>query len=157
MSEYQYYEFLALDRPLDSAAQEALRQVSSRARITTTGFAVHYDWGDLKANPTDLLARYFDLHVYVANWGSRVFMMRLPQDILDPKAVAAFEVDEALLEATRHDDHVILAVSLNEREAGDWNEGTGWMGALSPLRAAVLQGDLRMLYLVWLMQMGFEV
>jgi hypothetical protein len=30
------------------------------------------------------------------------------------------------------------------------------MSALSPLRAAVLQGDLRMLYLAWLMQLGFE-
>jgi hypothetical protein len=30
------------------------------------------------------------------------------------------------------------------------------MGALSPLRAAVLQGDLRMLYLVWLMLLDLE-
>jgi hypothetical protein len=51
MSEYQYYEFLALDRPLDHAAQDALRSISSRARITATSFINHYEWGDLKGDP----------------------------------------------------------------------------------------------------------
>lgn len=34
MSEYQYYEFQAVDRPLDRTTQDALRSISSRARIT---------------------------------------------------------------------------------------------------------------------------
>ena len=51
MSEYQYYEFQAIDRPLDKAAQEALRSISSRARITATSFTNHYEWGDLKGDP----------------------------------------------------------------------------------------------------------
>jgi hypothetical protein len=38
MSEYQYYEFQAIDRPLDPAAQQALRSISSRARFTATRF-----------------------------------------------------------------------------------------------------------------------
>lgn len=48
MSEYQYYEFQAIDRPLDRAAQEALQSISSRASITATSFANHYEWGDFK-------------------------------------------------------------------------------------------------------------
>jgi hypothetical protein len=48
MSEYQYYEFLAINRPLDRAAQDALRSISSRAQITPTSFINHYEWGDLK-------------------------------------------------------------------------------------------------------------
>jgi len=47
MSEYQYYEFQAIDRPLDHAAQD-----SSRARITATSFINHYEWGDLKGDGT---------------------------------------------------------------------------------------------------------
>ena len=72
MSEYQYYEFQAIDRPLDHAAQQALRKISSRARITSTSFTNHYEWGDLKGDPRtfmdnaeranrivhDLVARY---------------------------------------------------------------------------------------------------
>src|SRR5271157_1091256 len=49
MSEYQFYEFQAIDRPLDRAAQQALRSISSRARITATSFTNSYEWGDLKA------------------------------------------------------------------------------------------------------------
>jgi len=38
VSEYQYYEFLALDRPLTTAEQAEVRAPSTRARITATSF-----------------------------------------------------------------------------------------------------------------------
>ena len=59
MSEYQYYEFLAVDRPLNGAAQAELRAISSCARITSTSFVNSYDSGDLKADPLKLLERRF--------------------------------------------------------------------------------------------------
>src|SRR3546814_7435136 len=71
MSEYQYYEFQAIDRPLDQAAQEALRSISSRARITAASFTNHYEWGDLKGDPRAFMERWFDLHLYFANWYTR--------------------------------------------------------------------------------------
>lgn len=46
MSEYQYYEFRAVDRPLGRTEQGELRAISTRARITAAGFVNHYDWGD---------------------------------------------------------------------------------------------------------------
>ena len=55
VSEYQYYDFRALDRPLTRNEMAALRSVSTRAAITTTSFTNHYEWGDLKANPSKLL------------------------------------------------------------------------------------------------------
>src|SRR5687767_14427914 len=90
MSEYQYYEFLAIDRPLDRAAQEALRSISSRARITATGFTNHYNWGDLGGDPRGFMEQWFDLHLYVANWGSRRLMMRVPQQLVDRADVDPF-------------------------------------------------------------------
>jgi hypothetical protein len=78
MSEYQYYEFLAIDRPLDRTAQDALRSISSRARITATSFTNHYEWGDLKGDPRKFMERWFDLHLYLANWGTRRLMLRMP-------------------------------------------------------------------------------
>jgi hypothetical protein len=77
MSEYQYYEFQAIDRPLDRAAQEALRSISSRARITATSFTNHYEWGDLKGDPRKFMERWFDLHLYLANWSTRRLMLRV--------------------------------------------------------------------------------
>src|SRR3546814_16255345 len=75
MSEYQYYEFQAIDRPLDRAAQEALRSISSRARISASSFTNHYEWGDLKGDPCKLMEQWFDLHLYLTNWGTRRLRM----------------------------------------------------------------------------------
>ena len=38
MSEYQYYEFQAIDRPLTEKEMRELRSYSTRARITPTSF-----------------------------------------------------------------------------------------------------------------------
>ena len=51
MSEYQYYEFLAVDQPLGKEDIAALRSLSTRARITATSFTNHYNWGDFKGDP----------------------------------------------------------------------------------------------------------
>jgi hypothetical protein len=85
MSEYQYYEFVAIDRPLDKAAQQALRAISSRAEINATSFTNHYEWGDLNGDPHEMVARWFDLHLYLANWGARRLIMRLPRRFLNPR------------------------------------------------------------------------
>ena len=57
MSEYQYYDFKAIDHALTKTEMAALRAISTRAVITTTSFTNHYEWGDLKANPLKLLER----------------------------------------------------------------------------------------------------
>lgn len=51
MSEYQYYEFRAIDQPLASRQIGELRAVSTRAKISASRFVNHYEWGDLKADP----------------------------------------------------------------------------------------------------------
>lgn len=38
MSEYQYYEFQAIDRPLTKEQMQQLRDISSRTRITSSSF-----------------------------------------------------------------------------------------------------------------------
>ena len=67
MSEYQYYEFLTIDRPLTADEMTELRALSTRAVITPTSFTNVYNWGNFKGNPDQLMQRYFDAHVYVAN------------------------------------------------------------------------------------------
>ena len=65
MSEYQYYEFAAIDKPLTCTEMAELRAVSTRAIISPSGFTNHYEWGDLKADPADWMRRYFDAFVYL--------------------------------------------------------------------------------------------
>ena len=60
MSEYQHYEFLAIDRPLTEDEMEALRAISTRSKITPVSFTNEYNWGGFKGDPDKLMQRYFD-------------------------------------------------------------------------------------------------
>ena len=125
MSEYQYYEFQAIDRPLGAADREALRKLSTRARITATSFTNTYDWGDFKGDPAKLMERWFDLHLYMANWGSRRLMIRLPARMVDRDCIdeCLKEVDCAAL--TDVGEHLILDIGRDEMELDDWDDGSG--------------------------------
>jgi hypothetical protein len=151
MSEYQYYEFQAIDRPLDKAAQEALRSISSRARITATSFTNHYEWGDLKGDPRKFMERWFDLHLYLANWGTRRLMMRLPKRLLNRADVDPFLREIDWVKVWSSGNNLIVDIHRDELEPGDdWDDGSGCLAALAPLRADLLSGDLRLFYLLWL-------
>jgi hypothetical protein len=157
MSEYQYYEFQAIDRPLDRAAQQALRAISSRAQITPSSFTNHYEWGDLKGDPCEFMERWFDLHLYLANWGTRRLMMRLPKRFLDEADIEPFlrEIDWA--EAWTSGGHLIVDIHQDEEAPDDWDDGSGRLAALAPLRADVISGDLRLFYLLWLAAVDDEL
>src|SRR5258706_535606 len=60
MSEYQYYEFRAIDKPLDKKQMEELRALSTRAEITPTSFSNEYSYGDFRGDPNKLMEKYFD-------------------------------------------------------------------------------------------------
>src|ERR671919_2742038 len=96
MSEYQYYEFLTIDRPLERSEIAALRSLSTRAEITPTRFTNVYEWGDFKGSPVKLMEKYFDAHVYVTNWGTRHLMLRLPRGSVDEDTLASYVIDEVL-------------------------------------------------------------
>ncbi len=85
MSEFQYYDFVAIDRPLSATARKRLRAITSRATITSTRLVNTYEWGDFKADPRELVARYFDAFLYYANWGMRRLMLRVPSTRLNAK------------------------------------------------------------------------
>jgi hypothetical protein len=155
MSEHQYYEFQAIDRPLSAGEGEQLRAISSRARITATSFVNTYNFGDLKADPLKLPERYFDLFCYVANWGARQFAMRLPRRLVDLEALKRFDLDEDLASVRSAGEHVIVNISRNEIEYEEWDDGSGHLAALAPLRAELLAGDLQLFSLLWLVQLEY--
>ena len=148
MSEYQYYEFQAIDRPLTNEQIRELRRYSSRAEITSTTFAVEYNWGDFKGNPTRWMEQYFDAFVHVANWGTRWFMLRIPNHLLNPEMISEYCVYEYFSFNTKG-SNVILSFRSDE-EDGKWVDGEGWLSSLVPLRADLMRGDHRCLYLAWL-------
>ena len=118
MSEYQYYEFLAIDRPLRSEEMADLRALSTRAHITPVSFTNEYHWGNFKGDPERLMERYFDVHVYVANWRTAIFMVRLPIETLAKETAEAMAVNYILdFKATQ--THWIITWHLEESENYD--------------------------------------
>jgi FtsZ-interacting cell division protein YlmF len=149
MSEYQYYEFRAADRPLSKQEMAALRAISSRAEITPTSFVNTYEWGNFKGDPDTFMRKYFDAFVYVANWGTHRFMIRVPRWALKETEVSAYCPGESA-SALETSDCIVFDFQ-SDHEVGDWEEGEGYMASLIPLRAELMNGDLRCLYLGWLL------
>ncbi len=151
MSEYQYYEFRAIDRALTKDETAALRRISSRAEITSHSFVNTYNYGDLKAEPLDLMERYFDVFTYVANWGSHWFMVRLPRADLDLDLLRPYVV-EPTMKLHERGAFAIIEFQANDEsgESSGWEEGEEWMPELTGLREEIAGGDLRTAYLAWL-------
>ena len=155
MSEYQYYEFLAIDRPLDTAEQSEVRALSTRARITATSFVNEYHWGDFRGDPGRLMERYYDAHLYVANWGTHRVMLRLPSDLLDRDVVEDYCVGEQL--GARVTAGFIVLDFTSEDDGGDLDfdhDAETLLSTIVGVRAELAAGDLRPLYIGWLAAYG---
>ena len=83
MSEYQYYEFQAVDRPLTPEEQAKVSSLSSRTTASAYSASFVYHWSDLPANEEDLLAKYFDALLYLANWGTSRLLFRFPRSAIE--------------------------------------------------------------------------
>jgi hypothetical protein len=151
MSEYQCYEFVALERPLTAKQMAELRTISTRAEITPTRFWNEYHWGDFKGDAAKLVARYFDAHLYFANWGTRRLMLRLPSKLVATKSLRPYFVGGAA-RATATGRHVIVDLCSDEEGSDYYAEADdGLLTALAPLRAELVCGDFRVAYLAWLL------
>ena len=151
MSEYQYYEFLALDRPLTDAEYGHVRALSTRAQISRTRFVNEYEWGDFKGDPDALMDRFYDAHLYFANWGTRVLMLRLPGALLDLRTAREYCDGESASVRRSGKNTILRWYSEDEDGEEGWVDGgPGPFGALVGVRAELAAGDLRPLYLGWL-------
>ncbi|MBL7063197.1 MAG: hypothetical protein ISS49_03170 [Anaerolineae bacterium] len=156
MSEYQHYEFQAIDRPLTEDEQRAVAQLSSRVDPHPRRAVFTYSFGGgLRRGVEDLLAEYYDAMLYLANWGSRQLMFRFPKSLLDLEQMQQYNVvtldypSDAVNVYTKG-EYAILDIQLHEEEGLGWIEGEGWLDSLVGLRDAILRRDYRLLYLAWL-------
>ncbi len=149
MSEYQYYEFQAIDRPLTPEQMQEVRSYSTRARITRASFVNDYSWGSFKGDPDGWMEKYFDTFLYYANWGTHILKLRLPARLLDLKTARQYCVGDSAY-AWEKGGNVILSFGCDEDD-GEWVEGEEQLSPLLPVRAELARGDLRALYLGWLL------
>lgn len=150
MSEYQYYEFIAVDRPLTARQQGELRALSTRARITPSSFVNDYQWGDLKGDPRAWMERYFDAFLYLTNWGTHRVALRLPLGVLEAETAAEYCVGESA-HSWVTTTHVILDLITEDEDGDEWCDPEGRLASIVPVRADLAAGDVRVLYLAWLL------
>lgn len=150
MSEYQYYEFQAIDRPLTEKEMAELRACSTRARITPTSFVNDYAWGSFKGNVDAWMEKYFDAFLYRAHWGTNILKLRLPTRVLDLKTTRPYAAGEHV-SAREKNGHVVLTFRSEDEKGCHWVEGEGKLASIVSVRTGLARGDVRALYLGWLL------
>jgi hypothetical protein len=148
MSEYQYYEFQAIDRGLTDKEMSELRSFSSRADITPYSFKNEYSWGSFKGDEDLWMEKYFDGFLYYANWGTHVLKLRLPSAILDLEIVQPY-CDGDRFSVRQSGGKLILDFLSENEDGGEWEEDLR-LNSFLGLRTDLIRGDLRCLYLGWL-------
>jgi hypothetical protein len=153
MSEYQYYEFQAIDRPLTDEEQQVVARLSSRVHPHPRQAAFVYHWSDFPADPAEILTKYYDAMLYETNWGSRRLMFRFPRTALDMEATMAYcqpLIVQDYVSFFPKGEHIVLNIEFHGEGEGHWVEGEGWLSAMLSLRDDILRRDYRALYLAWL-------
>lgn len=148
MSEYQYYEFQAVDRCLTDEELRELRSFSTRADITPNSFVNQYSWGSFKGDEDRWIEKFFDGFLYYANWGTHVLKLRVPVALLDLKTAQIYCNGDSF-SARISDDNLILDFMSENEEGGEWEDDLRLSTFIS-LRSDLSRGDLRCLYLGWL-------
>jgi hypothetical protein len=150
MSEYQYYEFQTVDRRLSEKEMQELRAYSTRARITPTSFVNEYSFGNFKGDEDAWMEKYFDGFLYLANWGTHVLQLAVPDNLVGADIARLYCPGQAAAVREKASRLIFTFVS-DEEEGGEWVEGGGILASLLPLREELARGDLRSLYLGWLL------
>jgi hypothetical protein len=150
MSEYQFYEWQTIDRPLTATEQAEAEALSSHIAVTSTRAWVEYHWGGFRHDPLEALARYFDAFLYYAGWGDQRLAFRFPAGLLREADLQPY-LRECCVELTHMGDCAVLHMAFPHRSEEDIFAQRGDLAALTPLRDDILRGDYRCLYLAWLL------
>lgn len=162
MSEFQAYKFRSVDRLLTREEQDEINSWSSRTRATANGATFTYSYGSFRKNEEKVFREYFDLFLYFANWGTRRLMLKFPIDLVDFRAMQAYDInaDHAYtthLEVSKTVNYVIVEFYWADEEGGYWVEEDDFeVSDFINIREAILKGDYSALYLFWLKLADFK-
>lgn len=155
MSIYIYHEWCAVDRPLTIEEQRAVSGLSSHIEVGPGRAVVTYQWSDFRHDPGKVLLQYFDAYFYLTNWGSLRLMFRFPAGLLDTTEITAYcNHDCIAFHSTA--EYQLLDISFCPEDGGSWLDDLhAGLDHFVHLRADLMAGDYRLLYLAWLKAMTF--
>jgi hypothetical protein len=154
VSEYQYHEWQTVDRVLTPEEQAAVNNLSSHIEVSSSRTVVTYHWSDFRHDPKQVLLKYFDAYFYLANWGSLRLIFRFPKGLLDEADILPYCIDEFITFDTIG-KYQVLDLDFSPEEGEGWMEAEAGLSHFIRLRADLLEGDFRLLYLAWLKAMTF--
>ena len=153
VSEYQYFEFAAMDGPIPDEGLRYARSCSSRAEVSRVRWQNTYNFGDFHGS-IDTLLKYYDAHFYIANWGTVRLGLAFPKGIIAPEAIQPHlrgaERHEDTLTIKEIGDRCIVYWERNEEGGWGWTEGEGLIDQLIGIREELMRGAHRALFLGWL-------
>jgi hypothetical protein len=153
MSEYQYYEFAAIDGPISDEGLRYARGCSTRASVSRMRWQNTYTFGDFHGS-VDTLLKYYDAHFYIANWGSVRLGLAFPKGALPAEAIQPYlrkgKQYENTLTVKETGNRCIVWWERNQEEGWGWTDGEGLIDELMGIREELMRGDYRALFLGWL-------
>lgn len=153
MSEYQYFEFAAIDGPISDEGLHYAQGCSSRANVSRVRWQNTYTFGDFHGSVETLL-KYYDVHFYIANWGTVRLGLAFPKGVIAPEVIEPYlrggERYEDTLTFNEIGDRCIVWWERNEEGGWGWTEGEGLIDQLIGIREELMRGDCRALFLGWL-------
>jgi len=153
MSEYQYYEFAAIDGPISDEGLRYARGCSSRANVSRVRWQNTYAFGDFHGS-VDTLLNHYDAHFYIASWGTVRLGLAFPKGTIAPEVIQHYlrggERYEDTLSLKEVGNRCIVWWERNEEGGSGWTEGEGLIDQLIGVREELMRGDYRALFLGWL-------
>jgi hypothetical protein len=155
MSEYQYHEWQTVDRVLTPDEQAEVESLSSHIEVSSSRAVVTYHWSNFRHDPRQVLRDYFDAYFYMANWGTLRLMFRFPKGLIDKATIDPYLLDEFVSFETIG-EYQVLDLEFNPEYGEGWMEAGSGLSGFIRLRADLIEGDYRLLYLAWLKAMSIS-
>jgi hypothetical protein len=152
MSEHQVVAFRAIDGPVSKKNLAYMHTQSSRAEIDEWSFENEYHYGDFRGNAIEMMRRGYDFHLHYANFGIRKLCIRLPAGLPVGETWQYFEGDSLQFHKDKGQPSGTICVDPGHEPGfldDIWNLDEVFEELL-PIRAELLEGDLRPLYLAHL-------
>ena len=125
-------------------SSSTIRKLSSRVEPTAHQAIFTYSFGDFRGDTEQILARYFDAMLYLANWGTKQLMFRIPKSFIDLEQIEPYCLENWISYSLKN-EYVILDLLFYEDGGEFWVEGEGWLSSLVSLRDDIMSQDYRVL------------
>ena len=123
-----------------------MQSLSSRAMVSTHGASYVYNYSDFRGDSKQLLAKYFDVYFYIANWGTVELMFKYPAAEIKFEEIKKY-AKEYLISCEKSKNNIIVGISISTEDGFGWLEGAEWLPEFLPFYDELKKGDYRLLEL----------